>query len=142
MIEKTRGFFAEFRSFAIKGNALELAVAVVVGGAFGRIVSSFVADIITPFLAFVFGGAEFKNLSVTLRAAAGDEPAVVLAYGVFMQNIFDFLVIALSIFVVFKILATARKRFFVKEEKTLPPHEKPAQERLLEEIRDLLKDRN
>lgn len=141
MIDRTRGFFAEFRSFAIKGNALELAVAVVVGGAFGRIVSSFVADIVTPLLAVIFGGAEFNHLSVTLRAAAGDEPAVVLAYGMFLQNIFDFLVVALSIFMVFKLLASARKRFFVKEEKTLPPYEKPMQERLLEEIRDLLKEK-
>jgi large conductance mechanosensitive channel len=141
MINKTRGFFAEFRSFAIKGNALELAVAVVVGGAFGKIVSSLVSDIITPLLAVLSGGAEFKHLSLTLRQASGEDPAVVLTYGAFLQNIFDFLVIAASIFLVFKLLSTARRKFFAQEEKSLPPHEKPSTERLLEEIRDLLKEK-
>lgn len=139
MINKTRGFFAEFRSFAVKGNALELAIAVVVGGAFGKIVSSLVSDIITPVLAIVSGGAEFKNLSVTLREAAGENSAVVLSYGSFLQNIFDFLVIALSIFIVFKLLSVARQRLFRLGEADTPQYEKSPQERLLEEIRDLLK---
>jgi large conductance mechanosensitive channel len=143
VVGAARGFLEEFRSFAVKGNALELAVAVVVGGAFGRIISSLVSDIITPLLAILSGGAEFKNLSVVLREAVGEEPAVVLTYGVFLQHIFDFLIIALSIFLVFKILSNARKRLFAHEEaKEIPPHEKSAQERLLEEIRDLLQRRN
>ncbi|MDZ4226264.1 MAG: large-conductance mechanosensitive channel protein MscL [Patescibacteria group bacterium] len=140
MLKQTRGFFEEFKGFAIKGNALELAIGVVVGGAFGKIISSLVADLITPTIALMTGGADFKNLSVTLRAAAGDAPAVVLTYGAFLQAVFDFFFIALSIFIVFKILSGARRRLFVKEEaKEVPAHEKPAQERLLEEIRDLLK---
>jgi large conductance mechanosensitive channel len=136
------GFLSEFRNFALKGNAIELAIAVVIGGAFGKIVSSLVADIIMPSAAIFSGGAEFRHLSWTLREARGEEPAVVLAYGSFLQNIFDFLVIAIVIFVVFKLLSSARQRLFKREEQgEVPPQEKPAQERLLEEIRDLLKGR-
>jgi large conductance mechanosensitive channel len=142
MLKKTRGVLKEFQSFAVKGNAFELAVAVVVGGAFGKIVSSFVADIITPSLAVFTGGADFKNLSVILRKAEGEMPAVVLTYGAFMQAVFDFLIIALAIFMVVKLLSSARQRLFVQEEaKQVPQYEKPAQERLLEEIRDLLKEK-
>lgn len=140
MLKKTRGVLEEFKSFAIKGNALELAIGVVVGAAFGRIVSSLVSDLITPTIALVTGGADFKHLSVTLREAVGESPAVVLTYGAFLQSVFDFFFIAVSIFIVFKIISSARKRLFTQEEeKNVPPHEKPAQERLLEEIRDLLK---
>ncbi|MDP4020463.1 MAG: large-conductance mechanosensitive channel protein MscL [Candidatus Adlerbacteria bacterium] len=138
-----RGLMSEFRNFALKGNAFELAIAVVVGGAFGKIVSSLVADIITPTLALVTGGADFKSLSLTLREGVGEAPAVVLTYGAFLQTVFDFFFIALSIFFIFKVMATARRRLFV-EEKTeeVPPYEKPAQERLLEEIRDLLSSKS
>lgn len=140
MLKKTRGLLQEFKGFAIKGNALELAIGVVVGAAFGKIISSLVADIITPTIALITGSADFKHLALTLREATGDTPAVVLTYGAFLQSVFDFFFIAVSIFVVFKILSSARKRLFVQEEaKEVPPHEKPAQERLLEEIRDLLK---
>lgn len=143
VVRAAGGFLAEFRNFAIKGNAFELAIAVVIGGAFGKIVSSLVADIIMPSAALLTGGAEFSNLSWTLREAAGEEPAVVLAYGTFLQNIFDFLIIAVAIFVVFKLLSSARQRLFKREEQgEVPPEEKPAQERLLEEIRDLLKNRS
>lgn len=143
MLKATRGIAQEFRSFAIKGNAFELAIAVVVGGAFGKIVSSLVADIITPTIALITGGADFKHLAVVLRAAKDDAPAVVLSYGAFLQTVIDFFFIAFSIFIVFKMMATARKRLFAQEEaKKVPPHEKPAQERLLEEIRDLLKAKN
>jgi large conductance mechanosensitive channel len=142
VVRAAGGFLAEFRNFALKGNAFELAIAVVIGGAFGRIVSSLVADIIMPSAALFTGGAEFRNLTWTLREAAGEEPAVVLAYGSFLQNIFDFLVIAVAIFVIFKLLSSARERLFRREEQgEVPPQEKPAQERLLEEIRDLLKGR-
>ena len=140
MLKHTRGFLKEFQSFAVKGNAFELAIAVVVGGAFGKIVSSFVADVITPSLALVTGGADFKNLSIILREAEGEAPAVILTYGAFLQTIFDFFFIALAIFVVVKLLTSARQRLIVQEKaKEVPPHEKPAEERLLEEIRDLLR---
>ncbi len=140
MLKKTRGILQEFKGFAIKGNALELAIGVVVGGAFGKIVSSLVADIITPTIALITGGADFKQLAVTLRPEAEGAPAVVLTYGTFLQSISDFFFIAVSIFLVFKLISGARKRLFTQEgEEHIPPHEKPAQERLLEEIRDLLK---
>jgi len=140
MLKKTRGVLEEFKSFAIKGNALELAIGVVIGGAFGKIVSSLVADIITPTIAFVTGGADFKHLSVVLREPVGEGPAVVLSYGTLLQATVDFFFIALSIFLVFKLISGARQRLFVQEEaKPAPPHEKPEDIRLLEEIRDLLK---
>jgi large conductance mechanosensitive channel len=128
------GFFSEFQRFAIKGNALELAIAVVVGNAFSGIVNSLVADIITPVLGLVTNNVDFKTLAFAVN------PQVIIKYGAFMQAIFNFIVIAFSIFLVFKLLSSARERLFRRgEEKATPPHEKPAQERLLEEIRDLLK---
>jgi len=141
LIRGARGFMSEFKSFAVKGNAIDLAIGVVVGAAFGRIVSSLVADVITPTIALMTGGADFKHLSLVLREGVGDAPAVTLTYGAFLQTMFDFFFIALSIFFVFKIISSTRKRLFVQEEaKEVPPYEKPAQERLLEEIRDLLKE--
>jgi large conductance mechanosensitive channel len=131
MFKKTRGFFAEFQSFAVKGNAFELAIAVVIGNAFTAIVNSLVGDIITPVLGVATGNVDFKTLSVTVGS-------VVIKYGAFLQAIFNFLLISLSIFIIFKILSGARKKLF-REQEQIPAHEKPAQERLLEEIRDLLK---
>jgi large conductance mechanosensitive channel len=92
-----------------------------------------VGDIITPLLGVATGNVDFKSLAIAVR------PDAVVKYGAFLQAIFNFLIISLSIFVVFKILSGARKRIFKEGEKSVPPHEKPAQERLLEEIRDLLK---
>jgi large conductance mechanosensitive channel len=129
----TRGFFAEFRSFAVKGNALELAIAVVVGNAFTAVVNSLVADIITPFLGVVTNHVDFKTLAW--------EPysGLMVKYGNFLQILFNFVIVSLSIFIVFKILSTMRKRLFERgeEEKALP-HEKSEDVRLLEEIRDIL----
>jgi len=144
IVAATRGFFTEFKSFAVKGNALELAVAVVIGAAFTGVVNSLVGDLITPLLGFFTGSADFKNLTLVLReagvsAAGSTTPAVVLRYGSFIQTVFNFLLVSLAIFVVFKALSAARRRVFVEGEKAVPPHEKPAQERLLEEIRDLLR---
>lgn len=134
MLKKTRGVLQEFKSFAIKGNAFELAIAVVIGNAFTAIVTSLVGDVITPLLGLVTGNIDLKSLAVEAR------PDIVIKYGALLQAIFNFLLVSLSIFVVFKALTSARKRLFVQEEaKQVPPHEKPAQERLLEEIRDLLK---
>ncbi|HVV38745.1 MAG TPA: large conductance mechanosensitive channel protein MscL [Candidatus Paceibacterota bacterium] len=135
MMHRTRGFLSEFRSFAIKGNAFELAIAVIIGNAFSAIVNSLVGDIITPLLGIITGNVDFKTLSYTI------EPNIVVKYGAFLQAVFNFLVISLSIFIVFKMMSAARKRMFKEGEKAVPPEEKPAQERLLEEIRDLLKSR-
>lgn len=130
------GFWAEFRNFAVKGNAFDLAIAVVIGNAFSAVVNSLVGDIITPFLGLLTNNIDFKTLSFSLH-----DGLLVVKYGSFLQAIFNFFIISLSIFIVFKSISAARKRMFREGEKAVPQHEKPAQERLLEEIRDLLKER-
>lgn len=137
--DKAFGFWSEFRSFAVKGNAFDLAIAVVIGNAFSAIVNSLVADIITPLLGFATGSTtDIKKLSVDL-GLGGDQ--ILLNYGAFMQTIINFFVIALSIFLVFKLISVARQRLFAQGDAAAPAHTKPAQELLLEEIRDLLKSR-
>jgi len=127
------GFWKEFKNFAVKGNAFDLAIAVVIGNAFSGVVNSLVADIITPFIGLLTNNVDFKDLSWAPHAG------LLIKYGSFIQAVFNFLIISLSIFVVFKMLSGARKRLFKEGEKSVPPEQKPAQERLLEEIRDLLK---
>ena len=96
---------AEFKAFAMKGNVVDMAVGVVIGAAFGKIVSSLVADILTPVLGLLVGGVNFTNLKVTLRDAVNDKtPAVTWNYGSFIQTIFDFLIIAWAIFVLVKLI--------------------------------------
>ncbi len=133
MMHKTKGLLNEFKNFAIKGNAFELAIAVVIGAAFGAIVNSLVADVVTPLLGIITGNVDFKTLMWEVR------PGLLVKYGAFMQAIFNFLVISASVFVVFKLVSAGRKQLFREGEKAVPQEEKPAQERLLEEIRDLLK---
>ncbi len=130
----TRGLLDEFKSFALKGNAFELAIAVVIGNAFTAVVNSLVGDIITPFLGLVTNHVDFKTL--TWEPHTG----LLLKYGNFLQVIFNFLIVSISIFVVFKLLSSMRKRVFERhEEEEVPDHEKPEDVRLLEEIRDILK---
>lgn len=134
VFSKTRGFFSEFKSFAVKGNAFELAIAVVVGNAFTGVVNSLVGDIITPFLGAATNNVDFKTLTWSLR------PDLIVKYGAFLQALFNFVVVSASIFVVFKVITTMRKRLFERgEEQKQAPHEKPEDVRLLEEIRDILK---
>lgn len=136
MINKTRGLFAEFRSFALKGNAFELAIAVVIGNAFSAVVNSLVKDLITPFLGLLTNNVDLKTLAWEPYAG------LVVTYGNFIQALLNFIIVSASIFLVFKLLVTARKRFFDRhEEDKVPAHEKPEDVRLLEEIRDLLKAR-
>lgn len=126
----------EFKEFAVKGNVVDLAVAVVIGAAFGKVVSSFVADIIMPPLGLIIGGVNFTQLGVTLKQATGDAPAVVWAYGKFVQAVFDFTIIAFAIFIAVRAINR------LKRQQPAPPAAPPApprQEVLLEEIRDLLK---
>lgn len=128
----------EFKAFAMKGNVLDLAVAVVIGAAFGAIVSSLVNDVIMPPLGMLLGGVEFTQLAVTLQEASGETEAVELRYGMFIQKIIDFLIIAFAIFMVIKGYNRMQKK---KEEAPAPEPEPagPTQEELLAEIRDLLK---
>ena len=126
----------EFKEFAIKGNVVDMAVGVIIGAAFGKIVSSFVSDVVTPPLGLLIGGVDFRELNLTLRAAQGATPAVVLKYGVFIQTVFDFLIVAMAIFAVVKL---------INQLKRVPPPatpEVPRQELLLAEIRDALRQRD
>lgn len=139
------GFVKEFKEFALKGNVIDLAVAVVIGGAFGKIVTSLVNDIIMPPIGLLMGGVDFTSLFVSLDGvdyetidAAREAAAPVIAYGSFIQVIIEFLIIALAIFVVIKGINSFKR----KEEAApaAPPAPTPS-EKLLEEIRDLLKSR-
>ncbi len=125
-------FIKEFREFAMRGNVVDMAVGVIIGGAFGKIVSSLVADVFMPVLGILTGGVDFKDLKITLADAVGETPAVTLNYGVFIQNVFDFIIIAFAIFMMIKALNKLKKT----EEKV---KELTTEEKLLTEIRDLLK---
>ena len=126
-------FIKEFREFAMRGNVVDMTVGVIIGGAFGKIVSSLVSDIFMPVLGILTGGIDFKDMKFVLAQAQGDVPAVTLNYGVFIQNVIDFIIIAFAIFMMIKALNKVKK-----------PEEKkagPTSEDLLTEIRDLLKNK-
>ena len=138
------GFIKEFKEFAMKGNVMDMAVGVIIGGAFGKIVSSLVDDVIMPLIGKLTGGVSFTDLFVTLGdgefktlAAAKEAGAAVLAYGQFIQNILDFIIIAFCIFLMIKGMNK------LKKEKPAEPAAPagPTQEELLAEIRDLLKNK-
>lgn len=124
----------EFKHFAMRGNVVDLAVGVVIGAAFGKIVSSVVADVIMPPLGLMLGGVNFADLRVVLKEGVGDLPPVTLNYGSFIQACIDFIIIAFAIFLVVKAM-NAMKRV----EAAAPPPPLPSHEVLLTEIRDLLK---
>ncbi|MFA6416682.1 MAG: large-conductance mechanosensitive channel protein MscL [Patescibacteria group bacterium] len=145
-------YFKEFKAFAVKGNVVDLAVAVIIGGAFGKIVSSLVSDVVMPLIGVVAGGLDFTSWKIVLKQAVQDTagaisaPAVTMNIGVFVQNIFDFLIIALSIFFMVKVLTKIKNRLVNEEEEDKKKDEKPApltkDQELLAEIRDLLKNKN
>ncbi|AJI94765.1 large conductance mechanosensitive channel protein [Yersinia ruckeri] len=130
-------FMKEFREFAMRGNVVDLAVGVIIGAAFGKIVSSLVADIIMPPLGLLLGGVDFKQFHVVLREAEGTIPAIVMNYGSFIQSIFDFVIVALAIFSAIKLMNKMRRE--KAEEPAMPPVP-TTEEKLLAEIRDLLKE--
>lgn len=125
------GFIQEFKDFAVKGNAFDLAIGVVIGAAFGKIVSSIVDDLIMPIVGVLTGGIDFKGLVFQVGEAK-------ITYGNFIQNVFDFLIIAFSIFLIVKAI-NSRKRKEVAQAPTPAPAEPTNEEKLLAEIRDLLK---
>jgi large conductance mechanosensitive channel len=127
---------SEFRDFAMRGNVVDMAVGIVIGGAFGKIVSSFVNDVLMPPIGILLGGVDFSELAVTLKAAVGEVPAVTLNYGTFIQTLVDFIIIAFAIFMVIKAMNSLKKK---KEEAPAAPPKPSAEETLLTEIRDLLK---
>ena len=128
----------EFKEFAVKGNVIDMAVGIIIGAAFGKIVSSFVADVVTPPIGMLLGGVDFSNLAITLKAAADDAPAVVLSYGKFIQTMVDFTIIAFAIFMAIKAINTLKRK---EQEAPAPPTEPTKEEQLLTEIRDLLKEK-
>ncbi len=138
--------FKDFKDFIAKGNVLDMAVGVIIGGAFGKIVTSLVNDIFMPLLGMLTGGADFSTKKLVLSPedldAAGEviKPESAILYGSFIQNIIDFLLIALCIFFVTKAVAKAAEKVKKKEEPKPEEPKKPTSEELLTEIRDLLKE--
>jgi large conductance mechanosensitive channel len=129
-------FMKEFKEFAMKGNVVDLAVGLVIGAAFGKIVSSFVGDVLMPPLGMLIGGVDFTNLSLTLREATESVEAVSLRYGSFIQTVVDFVIIAFAIFLVVKAMNRLKRK---KEEAPAAPPPPSKEVTLLSEIRDLLK---
>jgi large conductance mechanosensitive channel len=130
---------SEFKAFAVKGNVVDMAVGIIIGAAFGKIVSSFVGDVIMPPLGLLIGGVDFSDLAVTLRPAEGAAPAVVLAYGKFIQTVIDFIIVAFAIFMGVKAINRLKRE--EAKAPTLPPTP-TKEELLLGEIRDILKEQN
>lgn len=127
---------SEFKSFAMRGNVIDMAVGIVIGGAFGKIVSSFVNDVLMPPIGLLVGGVDFSDLSVVLKEAAGEAAAVTLNYGAFIQTILDFLIIAFAIFMVVKAMNNLKKK---EEAAPAAPPKPSAEVELLTQIRDALK---
>ena len=128
-------FAKEFRDFAMKGNVVDMAVGIIIGAAFGKIVSSLVADVIMPPIGIIVGGVDFTSLAFVMKPATATTPAVVLKYGVFLQTVVDFLIVAASVFLMVKAINKLKRG----GEEPAAAAPVPAQEQLLSEIRDLLK---
>ncbi len=136
--KESKKFWDDFKKFAFKGNIVDLALAVVIGGAFGKIVSSLVGDIIMPLVGMMIGNIDFKDLSFTIPTVIEGVKGATLNYGMFIQNVIDFMLVALSMFMVIKLLAKLQRK---KEEVPTPPAEPSTEEKLLTEIRDILKEK-
>jgi len=128
---------SEFKSFAMRGNVVDMAVGIVIGGAFGKIVSSFVNDVLMPPIGMMMGGVDFSDLSVVLKEAVGETAAVTLNYGAFIQSVVDFVIIAFAIFMVIRAMNNLKKK---EEEAPAAPPKPSAEVELLTEIRDSLKN--
>lgn len=125
----------EFKDFAVKGNVVDMAVGIIIGVAFGKIISSLVGDVIMPPIGVAMGGVDFSHLSIVVQEAIDKKPAVVISYGKFLQTIIDFIIIAFAIFMAVKGMNSLKKK------EAEAPAAPPNQELLLKEIRDLLKDK-
>jgi large conductance mechanosensitive channel len=132
------GMIQEFREFAVRGNVVDMAVGIIIGAAFGKIVSSLVADVVMPPLGLALGGMDFSALAITLKAATADTPAVMIGYGRFLQTAVDFLIVAAAIFLLVKGINSLKRR---EEAAPAPPPGPSREEVLLAEIRDLLRQR-
>lgn len=129
----------EFKAFAIKGNVVDMAVGIIIGAAFGKIVSSFVGDIIMPPIGVMLGGVDFTSLAIVVKASVGDAPEVLIRYGKFIQTTIDFLIVGFAVFMAVKGINSIKK---TEEAAPKPPAQPSKEELLLTEIRDLLKDKS
>jgi large conductance mechanosensitive channel len=137
--ESSMSMLTEFKAFAVKGNVIDMAVGIIIGAAFGKIVSSFVGDVMMPPIGVMLGGVDFASLSLVIQAAVGDTPEVVIRYGKFIQTFIDFLIIGFSLFLAIKGINS------MKQKEEAAPKAPPApskEELLLAEIRDLLKGKS
>ena len=132
------GMLQEFKTFAVKGNMMDMAVGIIIGVAFGKIVTSLVADVFMPPLGMLLGEVDFKELAVTLQEATETAPAVTLNYGLFLQNVLDFVIIAFAIFMLIKAMNSMKKK---EEAAPAAPPAPSKEETLLSEIRDILKSK-
>ena len=132
------GFFKEFKEFAVRGNVLDMAVGGIIGGAFGKIVSSMVNDIIMPLIGIITGRIDISSLALTIPSPVNDAEPIMLKYGMFLQNTLDFIIIVFCIFIFIKFINNFKKK---KEEAPATPPAPSAEEVLLTEIRDLLKNK-
>jgi large conductance mechanosensitive channel len=128
----------EFKDFAVKGNVVDMAVGIIIGAAFGKIISSLVGDVIMPPIGVLLGGVDFSNLSIVVREAVEKKPAVLISYGKFLQTVIDFTIIAFAIFMAVKGMNSLKKK---EAEAPAAPAAPTNQELLLAEIRDLLKEK-
>ncbi|MBC7962870.1 MAG: large-conductance mechanosensitive channel protein MscL [Steroidobacteraceae bacterium] len=128
----------EFREFAVKGNVVDMAVGIIIGAAFGKIISSLVGDVVMPPIGVLLGGVDFSNLSIVVQEAVDKKPAVAISYGKFLQTVIDFSIIAFAMFMAIKIMNSLKKK---EEAAPAAPAAPTSQELLLAEIRDLLKDK-
>jgi len=132
------GMIKEFKTFAMRGNVMDMAIGIIIGAAFGKIISSLVSDVIMPPIGLMLGGVDFSNLSITLKAATEETEAVMLNYGIFINTVVDFIIIAFAIFMVVKSINSMKKK---EVEKPAAPPAPTKEETLLTEIRDELRKR-
>ena len=130
------GMMKEFKDFAMKGNVVDMAVGIIIGAAFGKIIASFVGDVLMPPIGMLMGGVDFSAMAYTLKEAVGETPAVTIGYGKFIQVLVDFLIVAFAIFMAVKAMNNMKKK---EEAAPAAPAAPPKEEVLLTEIRDLLK---
>ena len=135
-------FIKEFKEFAVRGNVIDMAVGIIIGAAFGKIVSSFVADVVMPPIGLLLGNADFTDLAVVLQPAVGEAPEVVLRYGTFIQTVVDFTIVAFAVFLAIKFINSLKRKEEAAPAEPEAPPEPTKEEVLLAEIRDLLRARS
>lgn len=133
--------FKKFKEFAFKGNVLDMAIGVVIGSAFSKIISSLVSDIITPFFGFITANVKFDDLKIVLAEKTEVAEEVAIKYGMFMENVIDFFIIAFSIFMFVSLISKARERFEKKEEVIEEVESKPTVEDILTDIKTILEEK-